>query len=113
MYQHADHPYTLVNFDRRFTEPSGTKGILECKSTTYRKADDWDDDAIPVHYEFQLRFYLAVADVDIGAFACLWGNNPNNDLATPRINRDKFKEDIIFEKLEEWIWSLRKTSRRL
>ena len=106
LYQHADHPYALANFDRRFTEPSGTNGILECKSTTYHKALDWADDAIPVYYEFQLRFYLAVADVGIGDFACLWGNNPNNDLATPRILRDKFKEDIIFEKLEEWIWSL-------
>jgi putative phage-type endonuclease len=107
MYQHADHPYALANFDRRFSEPSGANGILECKSTTYHKASDWYDEAIPVFYEFQLRFYLAVADVDIGDFACLWGNNPNNDLATPRVTRDKFKEDVIFEKLEEWIWSLK------
>jgi len=48
-----------------------------------------------------------VADVETGDFACLWGNNPNNDLATPRIMRDKFKEDIIFEKLDEWVWSLK------
>lgn len=107
MYQHADYPYALANFDRRFTEPSGTSGILECKSTTYHKAGDWKDDSIPVFYEFQLRFYLSVADVEIGDFSCLWGNNPNSDLATPRIHRDKDKEEIIFERLDEWIWSLR------
>lgn len=107
LYQHADHPYALANFDRRFTRKSdGEPGILECKSCTYHKADEWADDAIPLHYEFQLRFYLAVADVNIGAFSAVWGNNPDNDLAIPDIIRDKAKEDMIFERLEEWIWSL-------
>jgi predicted phage-related endonuclease len=107
LYQHADFPYALANFDRRFTEPSGIEGILECKSTTYYKSSNWSDGAIPVHHKFQLRYYLAVADVQVGDFACIWGNNPNSDMATPRIFRDKHKEDIIFEKLDQWIWSLK------
>ena len=107
LYQHADHPYALANFDRRFTRKSdGEPGILECNRCTYLTADEWADDAIPLYYEFQLRFYLAVADVDIGAFSAVWGNNPDNDLAIPEIVRDKAKEDMIFERLEEWIWSL-------
>lgn len=33
MYQHADHPYALADFDRRFIRASdGEPGILECKS---------------------------------------------------------------------------------
>lgn len=107
LYQHADHPYALANFDRRFTRSSdGEPGILECKSCTYHKAGEWADDAIPLYYEFQLRFYLAVADVNIGAFSAVWGNNPDNDLAIPSIERDRAKEDMIFERLDEWIWSL-------
>ena len=107
LYQHADHPFALANFDRRFTRQSdGEPGILECKSCTYHKADEWADDAIPLHYEFQLRFYLAVADVDIGAFSAVWGNNPDNDLAIPEILRDMAKEDMIFDRMEEWILSL-------
>lgn len=107
LYQHADHPYALANFDRRFTRASdGEPGILECKSCTYHKAEDWAEDAIPLYYELQLRFYLAVADVGIGAFSAVWGNNPDNDLAMPEIVRDRAKEDMIFERLEEWIWSL-------
>lgn len=36
LYQHADHPYALANFDRRFERASdGEPGILECKSCTY------------------------------------------------------------------------------
>ena len=107
LYQHADHPYALANFDRRFTRASdGEDGILECKSSTYHKADHWADGAIPLYYEMQLRFYLSVADVTHGAFSCIWGNNPENDLAMPEIERDSAKEDKIFERLDEWIWSL-------
>lgn len=107
LYQHADFPFALANFDRRFERSSDNEpGILECKSCTYHKADEWADDAIPLYYELQLRFYLAVADVKIGAFSAVWGNNPDNDLAMPAITRDKAKEDMIFERLEEWNWSL-------
>ena len=102
-----EHPYALANFDRRFIRTEDNEpGILECKSCTYHKADDWADDAIPIYYELQLRFYLGVADVNIGAFSALWGNNPDNDLAIPSIERDQAKEDLIFERLDEWIWSL-------
>ena len=107
MYQHADHPYALADFDRRFERASdGEPGILECKSTTYHHASDWADGAFPLYYELQLRFYLSVADVNIGAFSSIWGNNPETDLATPELTRDLAKEDMIFEKLDEWIWSL-------
>lgn len=108
LYQHADHPYALANFDRRFEQPDGQKGILECKSTSFHKAGDWAEDAIPIYYEFQLRFYLAVADCELGDFSCIWGTNPNTDMAMPSIVRDKVKEDMIFERLDQWIWSLQK-----
>ena len=107
LYQHADHPYALANFDRRFTRSTdGKSGILECKSCTYHNASHWANDSYPIYYELQLRFYLAVADVDIGAFAALWGNNPDSDMAFPFLERDQAKEDMIFERLDEWIWSL-------
>lgn len=108
LYQHADHPYALANFDRRFERPDGQKGILECKSTSYHKAKDWEDDGIPIYYELQLRFYLSVADCKLGDFSCIWGTNPSTDMAMPSLIRDKAKEDMIFERLDEWIWSLRR-----
>ncbi|MBQ8233596.1 MAG: YqaJ viral recombinase family protein [Lachnospiraceae bacterium] len=107
LYQHADFPFALANFDRRFERASDNEpGILECKSCTYHKADEWADDAIPIYYEMQLRFYLSVGDVNLGAFSAVWGNNPDNDLAMPALARDRAKEDMIFERLEEWNWSL-------
>lgn len=109
LYQHAEHPYALANVDRRYIRASdGEEGILECKSCTYYKAGDWDDDAIPLYYELQLRYYMAVLDIGHGAFSTVWGNNPDNDMAMPAIERNKAKEDIIFEKVEKFIWSLHK-----
>ncbi len=109
MYQHADHPYAPADFDRRLIRrDSGEPGILECKSCTYHKAADWADGTYPLYYEFQLRYYLAVADVNFGAFSALWGNNPEHDLATPSLLRDQAKEDMIFERLDQWIWSLKR-----
>ncbi len=108
MYQHADFPYALADIDRRITRKAdGEPGVLERKSCTYHKASDWADGAYPLYYEFQLRYYLAVMDVDFGAFSALWGNNPDYDLATPSLIRDRAKEDMIFERLDQWIWSLR------
>lgn len=108
LYQHASLPYALANIDRRYTrKEDGEPGILECKSLTYHKAGDWADDAYPLYYELQLRYYLAVLDIRYGAFSALWGNNPQNDLATPHLVRDQATEDLIFEKLDQWIWSLR------
>lgn len=109
MYQHADFPYALADFDRRIIrKEDGEPGILECKSCTFHKAGDWADGAYPIYYELQLRYYLSVADVEYGAFSTIWGNNPENDMAMPELIRDKAKEDMIFEKLDQWIWSLRK-----
>jgi len=110
LYQHASIPYALANFDYRFEEPTGAvrkKGILECKSTTYRKADNWADDAVPIYYDLQGRWYMAIADEDVCDYSALWGNNPENDLATPRIHRDMAQEEAIFERCEEFIQSLR------
>lgn len=108
LYQHANLKYALANIDRRYTrKEDGEGGVLECKSLTYHKASDWADGTYPIYYELQLRYYLAVLDQKHGAFSALWGNNPENDLATPHIERDQAKEDIIFEKLDQWIWSLR------
>ena len=107
MYQHADFPYALADIDRKYIRKSdGEEGVLECKSCTYHKAGDWADGAYPIYYELQLRFYLAVKDLQYGAFSAMWGNNPDNDMAMPELERDRAKEDMIFDKLDRFIWSL-------
>ena len=57
LYQHALYPWALANIDYGM-EDKDTKevGGLECKSTTYYNADEWMDDKVPMHYEYQCRF---------------------------------------------------------
>ena len=106
LYQHADYPYALANLDYRFEEPSGVRGILECKTTSWHKAGNWADDAIPPYYENQVRFYLAVMDLEYADIACLWGTNPESDMVIRRITRDRATEAVMFERLDAFIASL-------
>jgi putative phage-type endonuclease len=107
LYQHADYPYALANLDYRFEEPGGIKGILECKTTNWRKADDWADGAIPPYYEHQVRFYMAVMDLDYADIACLWGIFPESDMVIRRVVRDRTREALMFDRLDAFIESLR------
>ena len=109
MYQHCDFPYMLANCDFRYEDKNdGSEGILECKSTSYHKAEDWSADRYPAYYEMQLRFYLGTLNRSHGSFAAMWGTNVENDFAFPRIERMQAKEDIINERCEEFIWKCRK-----
>ena len=107
LYQHAKYPYALSNLDYRIQE-KGNNGVLECKTTTFHKADCWSDGLIPYYYELQVRFYLAVMDLEFADIACMWGFNPDSDMAIQRINRDLAIEETIFERLDAFVDSLRK-----
>ena len=61
---------------------------------------------IPLYYELQLRFYLAVLDVEYGGVLLYLGQQPGNRPGHAEILRDKAKEDMIFDRLDRWIWSL-------
>jgi putative phage-type endonuclease len=107
LYQHSKYQYALANLDYRVTEPSGKKGILECKTTSWHRAGDWADDAVPHYYELQCRFYMAVMDLEFVDIACMWGTNPESDMAIRRINRDLYTEEMIFEQLDDFILKLK------
>lgn len=107
MYQNSDHPYILCNCDRIILDDNGNyDGILECKTTSFHKASDWANGNYPIYYELQLRTYMATLELQHGAFACMWGNNPDNDFAMPTLERDPEWENLIFETTDRWIWSL-------
>ncbi len=107
LYQHAGFPFALANLDYRFIDKeTGMPGILECKTTTYHNAGEWADDQIPYHYELQGRFYMAVMDLEICDFCCMWGNNPESDIVIRRIHRDRDIEAMIFDQLSAFIKSL-------
>jgi putative phage-type endonuclease len=116
MYQHPDHLYALANLDYRVVTaddidaasalPSGTSGILECKTCSYRANSGWDDGGFPAYYECQVRYYMGIMDLPFTDFAALWGNNPDNDFVHPRVLRNMTLENQLFEAMDEFIWRL-------
>ncbi len=117
VYQHPEYPYLLANIDRLILTPEGKVGILEVKSLTYLHKGDWQDGAIPYHYELQLRFYMMVLNailekigadfrIEFGAFAAFWGANPSKDMAFPVIERNLAVEKNMIDKLQQWHQSL-------
>jgi len=76
---------------------------LECKTSNSHAKEKWDDDAVPLNYELQVRHYMAIMNVDVAFIACLYGNN-ENDFVWRRIERDvDFEADIIAVEKDFWM----------
>lgn len=102
MFQHPLYPFMLADVDYFIEFPDGTYGILECKTTNYNCRDKWGSDSVPVNYEYQGRHYMAVMNLNVVYFACLYGNN-ENEFIIRRMERDLDMEaDLIAE--EEFFW---------
>lgn len=73
---HKDYPWALANIDRLMVDDDGNPiGILECKTTSEYKNDDWESGEILLSYIYQLNWYLWILGLEKGAFACLVGGN--------------------------------------
>lgn len=102
MYAHGLFPFMLADVDFLITLPDGSTGILECKTTAMSNKEQWEDGAVPFHYELQVRHYLAVMNLDVAYIACLYGNN-DASFAYQRIERDlEAEEDLIQREKEFW-----------
>lgn len=94
MYAHPKYPFLMANLD--YTAADGRKIIVDCKTTTCFRANDWADDCIPLHYEIQGRHYMAIMNYDEIYFACLVLGT--NELIIRHLKRDYQKEQqLIFD----------------
>lgn len=75
MYQHPKYPFMLGNVDRFIIDKERGRGVLECKTASAYKAEEWKDGRVPDEYAIQLQHYMAVLNVDYGYFAVLIGGN--------------------------------------
>lgn len=71
MLQHKTYDFLLGNIDRLIIDGK-RKGVLECKNVGAFKAEEWRDGA-PLHYIYQLQFYLSLTGLDFGYLAALIG----------------------------------------
>ena len=89
-----------VDFFIEFAD--GSYGILECKTTNYNCQEKWANNTIPVNYEYQVRHYMSVMNIDKAYIACLYGNN-EEEFFIRLIERDlEIEEDLLAE--ERYFW---------
>ena len=101
MFAHSDYAYMLANVDYFITLPDGRTAILECKTSNSHAKEKWDNDAVPLNYELQVRHYMAVINVNVAFIACLYGNN-ENDFVWRRIERDMDFESFTAVIRKRW-----------
>ncbi len=70
VYQHPNYPYMVAHVDRLVT---GTDELLECKTCSVFKKDEWEKDEIPQEYILQVMWYLGITGRKIGHIAVLIG----------------------------------------
>lgn len=69
-YTHKDYPYMVAHIDRLVT---GTDELLECKTCSFFKGEEWKDEEIPQEYILQVMWYLGITGRKVGYIACLIG----------------------------------------
>lgn len=69
-YTHKNYPYMVAHIDRIVTN---TDELLECKTCSAFKNNEWENDEIPQEYILQVMWYLGITGRKIGHIACLIG----------------------------------------
>lgn len=69
-YVHKDYPYMHAHIDRLVT---GSEELLECKTASFFKKDEWENDEIPQEYILQVMWYLGITGRKVGHIAVLIG----------------------------------------
>lgn len=96
MYVHKDYSYMAAHVDRLIT---GTDELLECKTCSAFKKDEWDADKIPQEYILQVMWYLGITGRKKGYIACLIGGQ---SFVQKEIEFDQQLFDVMVEKAKEF-----------
>jgi putative phage-type endonuclease len=114
--RHPSHKWAIGNVDRAVVAPGsrvrvaddggtllGAQGLLEVKTTSAFKAGEWgrdgDDDAVPVHYQAQVMWYLGIAGQPWADVAALIGGQR---MIVRRIERDDETIAAMLERAHEF-----------
>lgn len=87
-------PYMLANLDREVLKDGARYGY-EGKTTDARNAAQWDGEAVPVNYVYQVQHYMSVTGFPFFDVACLIGGNT---YVQRRVYRDPELIEIIRER---------------
>ena len=106
LMRHPKYPFMQANLDYMVRFPDGNHAILECKTTNYNASDKWFDgkeEIVPLYYALQGWHYMAVMDVNVVYFCCLYGNN-EKEVIIRRLDRDMEIEAELIA-VEEDFWN--------
>lgn len=70
---HPERRFMIADVDREVIENRRVCAVLDAKTTSARKADDWQPDSIPDRVTLQLHHYMAVEGFDHAFVATLIG----------------------------------------
>lgn len=90
-YRHPSYPYMVAHIDRLVT---GTDELLECKTCSIFKKDEWENDDIPQEYILQLMWYLGITGRKVGHIAVLIGGQ------SFKYKKIKFDEELFDQMVE-------------
>ena len=123
--RHPAHEFAIGNIDRAIVTPGsrvrvaddggtllGAAGLLEVKTASAYKAVEWgldgDDDAVPVHYQAQVMWYLAITGQQWADVAALIGGQR---MVIRRIHRDDETIAAMLERAHDF-WHLHVLTRQ-
>lgn len=72
--QNSEHPFMLADVDGVTTDDNGDPAILEIKTASEYKRDEWLE-GVPTYYQTQVQHYLCVTGVSKAYVAVLIGGN--------------------------------------
>jgi putative phage-type endonuclease len=99
MYRHPYYPWIAANMDRRLLFRNGMKAILEIKTASWKKRDEWLL-APPIYYQYQCRQYMAVMNVNTTFITCMTDRDEKD--ITHRIDREAQTELYITDGLTDF-----------
>ena len=74
MLQHPEYPFMLADVDGITVDDDGNPAILEIKTASEFKHNEWEDD-VPTYYQTQIQHYLCVTGIRKAYCAVLIGGN--------------------------------------
>lgn len=92
--------HSVANIDRLLKhKETGKFGVLEIKTTSAFKSNEWKGDECPEEYYAQVMHYLAVTGLEYAYIACLVGGNDYYEFI---IDRKEDECEFILKNCEYW-----------
>lgn len=104
LYQ-SERPFIFATLDGEITDDVGRRRVLEVKTGTTLKWNEWKD-GVPTHYEMQgLHQLLATGFEIVNFIALLYRQNGDMEIVEREIWREDFEDDIaLLAEKEKDFW---------